>query len=50
MSHDTLLLYFDNEKRSGVTGVMDVKMLDGFCLVYFDEPEGKIQNGIFSSL
>ncbi|XP_056006116.1 protein mono-ADP-ribosyltransferase PARP14-like isoform X2 [Ostrea edulis] len=38
-SRDTLEFYFDNEKRSGVTGVLDVKMCDGFCLVYFEEPE-----------
>lgn len=39
-SRDTLEFYFDNEYRSGVSGVLDVKMLDGFCLVYFEEPEG----------
>ena len=39
-SRDTLEFYFDNERRSGVTGVLDVKMCDGFCLVYFEEPEG----------
>lgn len=50
MSHDTLLFYFDNEKRSGVSGVIDVQMHEGFCLVYFEEPEGKNQNGIFSFL
>ncbi|XP_061194487.1 protein mono-ADP-ribosyltransferase PARP14-like [Saccostrea echinata] len=38
-SRDTLEFYFDNERRSGVTGVLDVKLLDGFCLVYFEEPE-----------
>lgn len=39
-SGDTLEFYFDNEKRSGVSGVMDLNMLEGFCLVYFQEPEG----------
>ncbi|XP_056006137.1 uncharacterized protein LOC130050337 isoform X2 [Ostrea edulis] len=38
-SRDSLEFYFDNEKRSGVTGVLDVKMYDGFGLVYFEEPE-----------
>lgn len=47
-SQDTLEFYFDNEKRSGVSGVLDVKMLDGFCLVYFEEPEGNYNsNNIF---
>ena len=39
-SEDTLEFYFDNERRSGVTGVLDVKKFDDFCLVYFEEPEG----------
>lgn len=39
-SRDTLEFYFDNVKRSGAGGVLDVKMLDGFSLVYFEEPEG----------
>ncbi|XP_062581102.1 protein mono-ADP-ribosyltransferase PARP14-like isoform X2 [Saccostrea cucullata] len=38
-SRDTLEFYFDNERRSGVTGVLDVRQFDGFCLVYFEEPE-----------
>lgn len=37
---DALEFYFDNKKRSGVSGVLDVKMLDGFCLVYFEEAGG----------
>jgi hypothetical protein len=39
-SGDTLEFYFDNERISGGTGVLDVKMCDGFCLIYFEEPEG----------
>ena len=37
---DTLEFYFDNERRSGVTGVLDVKKCDDFYLVYFEDPEG----------
>lgn len=39
-SQDKLEFYFDNERRSGVTGVLDVKKFNDFCLVYFEEPEG----------
>ncbi|XP_061194391.1 uncharacterized protein LOC133202571 [Saccostrea echinata] len=39
-SRDTLEFYFDNERISGVTaGVLDIKLFDEFCLVYFEEPE-----------
>lgn len=45
---DIFEFYFDNVKRSGVSGVLDVKMLDGFCLVYFEESEGYYNfNNIF---
>lgn len=40
MFWDIFEFYFDNEYRSGVSGVLNVKMLDGFCLVYFEELEG----------
>lgn len=40
-SRDTLEFYFDNKNKSGVSGLLDVKMLDGFCLVFYEEPEGK---------
>lgn len=40
MFWDIFEFYFDNVKRSGVGGVLDVKMLDGFFLVYFEELEG----------
>ena len=41
-SQDTLEFYFDNERRSGVTGVLDVKKCDEFYLVYFEDPEGML--------
>ena len=39
-SQDFLEFYFNNELRSGVTGVLDIKKCDGYCLVYFEDPEG----------
>nr|XP_022346154.1 uncharacterized protein LOC111138466 isoform X2 [Crassostrea virginica] len=38
-SQDFLEFYFNNELRSGVTGVLDIKKCDGYCLVYFEDPE-----------
>ncbi|KAK3094887.1 hypothetical protein FSP39_007507 [Pinctada imbricata] len=40
-SQDTLEFYFDNKRRSGGEGVLDVVMDkdEGFCIVSFEEPD-----------
>lgn len=36
----SLEYYFDNKRRSGVEHVESVQMGEGFCLIYFQNPEG----------
>ena len=44
-TESTIEYYFDNKKKSGVDGVTEAKMNqeDGYCLVYFENPEGLIE-------
>ena len=43
-SKSTLEFYFDNERKSGGVNVTDVKMdhEENMCLVFFEDPKGKI--------
>lgn len=36
--------YFDNKRKSGVERVENVQMENGYCLVYFEDPNGNNAN------